>query len=567
MAFVMAENVVISEGQSKRRTAIAADDTSLASKVERDMRTVAKGGQPEHIIACVGRTLENPYSDVADMNAVMGYVRTSQTGPHYLAITELTGLLNQSPREEFRPTADGRALYAACRQDSHAVWRALLGLPSYRRYLEYQLLSLFVSARARNAQLAGQLEAVAYAAFPDFRARMESLRKLLRLDTHSADHALDLLRNPQSIEPVAWEALRGWAGAQGLGPGKTELTRSAEIAATLAETAKIPLHLDAEWLHPTELLAVLLLIAARLRGQGVIISHAGSVGLATAIEALERGGADIRVETRGSSQVAALVPAVSLRISHTLTLPVLSQASQTSALARSVTLVSEVIRAQQQTGADGVERASVNLDDLALRCSYELTGHIGEFVSHSAADDMTQVASSVTIGPLAPLASDLQRRDVSYHFLNEAVHVSRGATRPGIAVLLTDWLLERKATPRDLLAIHPHLSLLYLIAADIGAQAELLSRADSGWYLEGQPLVTALDKRLRRLGYEVWDERYRDRSDLLAGLGTRLVEQGLRAGVLQPGDGNGLLLEAPSSFGYYDASELLSVEPAGRPAR
>ncbi|MGH2516948.1 MAG: hypothetical protein ACRDHP_14950 [Ktedonobacterales bacterium] len=531
------------------------------------MRTVAKGGQPEHIITCIERALENPYGDEADMNAAMGYLRTSQTGPHYLAMTELTGLLDETPRQHFRPTAAGRALYLAAREDDRAIWRALLGLPAYRRYLELKLLLSFISYRVRNAQLTSQLEAAAYEAFPGFRSRVESLRSAFGLNVQSAERALDLLRNPAPLEPVAWEALRGWAAAQGLGPAKSELTCAADIGATLASATEIPLHLDADWLKPIELLAVLLLVAARRRGQGILISRFGSSPLATAVETLRRGGVDIRLETRGGAQAAALVPAVSLRIRNARTLVTMLDDTRNSTLAASAALVSEVLGSQMQTGAGGMERAYVNLDDLAQRCSYELSGQIGEFVGHSAADEMPQVTSSVTIGLPIPLASDLQRHGVYYRFLDEAVRVGGCAARPGIAVLLTNWLLEREAPPRDLLAIHPHLSLLYLIAADAGVQAELLSRRDSGWYLDGRPLVTALDERLRRLGYEVWDERYRDRDELVASLGARLVEQGMRAGVLQPGDGGTAPLEAPSAYGYYDAAELLTAEPAGRPTR
>lgn len=561
------EDVVPSENQDKRRAATAPGGSSLTLEVESAMRTVAKGGQPEHVITCIERSLENPYSDVADMNAAMGYIRASQTGPHYLNITELTGLLDQTPREDFRPTASGRALYVAFRHDHRAIWRALLGLPAYRRYLESQVLSLFISYRPRNAQLAAQLEAATYEVFPAFRSRAESLRSAFRLEEHGADRALDILRNPAALEPVAWEALRGWAGAQGLGSGKSELTRIAEIAGTLADAAEIPLHLDAEWLRSVELLAVLLLVAARRRGQGVIISRFGTGMLTPAVENLRRGGVDIRLETRGGAQVAALVPAVSLRIRDARALMTMLDATRSSTLAASAALVSKALGSQMQTGADGMERAYVNLDELALRCGYELSGEIGELVGHSAADEMPQVASSVTIGSPAPLASDLGRAGAGYRFLDEAVRVSRGSGRPGIAVLLTDWLLEHEAPPRDLLAINPHLALLYLIAADVGAHAELLSRHDSGWYLQGAPLISALDDRLRRLGYEVWDERYRDREELVAALGLRLVEQGLRSGVLEPGDGSASPLEAPSSYGYYDASELLTVEPAGRPTR
>jgi len=547
--------------------ATAPDGSPLTSEVENAMRTVAKGGQSRKIITCIECALENPYGDIADMNAAMGYVRTSQTGPHYLAVTELTGLLDETPGQHFRPTAMGRALYTAFHQDKQVIWQALLGLPAYRRYLESQVVSLFIAYHARNTYLASQIEAAAYEAFPGFRSRVESLRSAFGLNGQNTERALDLLRNPAALEPVAWEALHGWAGAQGLGASKSELTRAAEIAATLANAAEIPLHLDADWLPPVELLAMLLLVAAHRRGQGVIISRFGSGMLVTAVENLRRGGVDIRLESRGAALAAALVPAVSLRIRNPRALMTMLDGTRSSTLAASAALVSEALGSQMRTGIGGMERAYVNLDDLAQRCGYELSGQIGEYVGHAAADEMPQATSSVTIGLPIPLASDLQRHGVRYRFLDEAMRVARRAAQPDIAVLLSDWLLEREAPPRDLLAVHPHLSLLYLIAADAGGQADLLSRRDAGWYLNGRPLVTALDERLRRLGYEVWDERYRGRNELLTSLGARLVEQGMRAGVLQPGDGSAAPLEAPSSYGYYDAAELLTIEPAGRTSR
>ena len=216
--------------------------------------------------------------------------------------------------------------------------------------------------------------------------------------------------------------------------------------------------------------------------------------------------------------------------------------------------------------ADGLARGALDLDQLAQACLGDLRDVLGEPAAHPAATEWIESPSRVTIGPPLPLPTDLSRLGQEYTFLEEAARVRAGRARPGVAVLLTEWLLECEDPPDALLASNPHLALLYLIAADIGSQADLLGRGAAGWTLDGAPLVAALDDRLRALGYEVWDERYAGNAAALGALGQRLVEHGLRAGILRTG-GMGGLLDAPDSRWYFKAIELLAVAPVGRSMR
>ena len=92
----------------------------------------------------------------------------------------------------------------------------------------------------------------------------------------------------------------------------------------------------------------------------------------------------------------------------------------------------------------------------------------------------------------------------------------------------------------------------------------MLSRRDGDWYFAGTPLVQALDDRLRGLGFAVWDEAYADDEPRQHALGAALVEQGLSLGVLEASENSAALLEAPASYGYYGAVELLEAQPLSR---
>lgn len=526
--------------------------------------SVTKIAHPGLIVTCVEQTLANPYSQVSEMIQAMNYARYSQSGRQHLALSQLTGLLEPFPPSWLRPTLAGRELLAQSRAAPERIWLTLMALSGYRRHLEYELLGLLKTNQRRNAGLGEQVQRLIDAAFPAFRARAAHIEQRLPR-AESPGEALRWRRErDDALEGLAPAALSDLAYAQGFSEGKSDMTRATEIAAALAQAASIPLHLDTARLMKNQFLVLLLMAAARQREQGVVISQSAPGPLAQVVYELQNIGVDIRIEERGTLQVAALVPAVALRqgewdrllsIQHALDDPILHTVEE---------IAWEVIRAQVAMGADGQARGGVALEDLARAFTHSLTDGIGEFVGHSAADAMEPVASSLTIGGPLPLASDLPRVGRPYRFLDEAVQARERRTRPGVAVLLSRWLLEQDAAQESLLAIHPHLALLYVIAADAGGLADLLARSQGGWYLAGEPLVTALDARLRGLGYDVWDEGYQGQRETIHELGRLLVEQGWRCRVLDPAPAEATSLSAPTSYGYYDAMNLLTAPTTSR---
>ena len=151
----------------------------------------------------------------------------------------------------------------------------------------------------------------------------------------------------------------------------------------------------------------------------------------------------------------------------------------------------------------------------------------------------------------------------SYRFLDDATKAHARGRRGAVAALLSEWLTEQRWQPEEAVSVHPHLALLYLIAADLDQRANMLSRRSAGWYFADTPLVVALDDRLRGLGYDVWDEAYRDDESRLHALSVALVEQGLSLGVLRVGE-SPAPLEASAKYGYYEAVELLDAQSLSR---
>lgn len=559
--------------QRKQRNVAGAGERTLPQEVQSEMREISKGGQPNMLARCVEQALANPYSGTVEMNQAMGYVALSTVGPHYLNISLLAGLLTETSQGWLRATQAGRALAAGGTTHFTGVWNALLSLPVYRRYLEYKILTIKERNRARSAVEFQQIETAAYEAFPAFRNRAVSIQQMLALDDLNPDRAIAVLRSPPTLEPVGWEALHAWMSAHGLGPQRVHLSRAREIAQALAQAASIPLTVSSEWLEPAQLLALLLLIAARQRGQGVMLAagvgagRSGSSVLARAVDVLRRSGLDIRLEQRSYGPVATLIPAITLRIASAAALNRLMEIGSTD-LAEVIHLVVTTLNATLCVGLDGEVRGAIAPAELASRLDAAGYDGAGAFTSAAAADEIAAAESALLVGAPLPLASDLPLLGCDYRFLREAV-AGRGARgwRGGVAALLSEWSVQQRRPPVDELAVNPHLALLYLIVADMDERTHAIRRHDMGWLVPDTPLATALDDRLRALGYEVWDEGYCADAQRMRALGDALVEQGLSVGVLTPSDDPAFPLGAPTRYGYYDAVELLAVEPTRRPER
>lgn len=544
------------------------------------MRKITKGGQPVMVARCVGQALANPYSNGAAMNEAMGYTAGSDVGPHYLNMAILTGLLTETPQGWPRPTQAGRELVARDSgagedddADKNGVWDALLSLPAYRRFLEYKALTLAQRNRPYYLNIASQIEAAVYDAFPDFRQRAVSLQEMLQFDERTPSQTVTAMRKPPTLEPISAGTLSSWAAAQRLGSGRTDVTRATEIGRTLALAERIPLTVRSEWLTiPGQLLALLLLIAARQQRQGIVVARgagrSGATMLREAVDSLRLCGLDIRYEQRGEALIALLIPAVTLRIAS---LDALDALEGMSAAVAQVDQVARVVvaaaKAGLREGMDGEMRGEVAPADLATRCAEARFDGLGEFASAHAADDVPLVESAIRIGPPLPLATDLPPLGRDYRFLTDAIHSHARGRRGQVAVLLSEWLTQQRQPPEEALNVNPHLSLLYLVAADSDHRADMLSRRGAGWYFANMPLVRALDDRLRGLGYDVWDEAYHDDELRMHALGAALVEQGLSVGALRHSDNPGAPLEAPATWGYYEAIDLLDVEPARRRRR
>lgn len=129
-----------------------------------------------------------------------------------------------------------------------------------------------------------------------------------------------------------------------------------------------------------------------------------------------------------------------------------------------------------------------------------------------------------------------------------------------IGVVLCDDLLGQSWDVAQHLAGNAHLALLTVIAADEGNLADYLFRLEGGWRLAGTTLVSALDALLLALGYDVWNERYREDPDQQTRLGDALVALAERLNIVKV---VGARLEAVNGVAtrlYYDACDRSFIQ-------
>lgn len=145
-----------------------------------------------------------------------------------------------------------------------------------------------------------------------------------------------------------------------------------------------------------------------------------------------------------------------------------------------------------------------------------------------------------------------------FAFLRHADALARKQSVDPVAICLShDLLAQTWDAPRHL-AANAHLALLVLLAGDLADLADLVARADAGWSIAGEPLLPRLDGVLRALGFDVWDDIYRDNPALQATLAEELVALGGRLSLLQV---SGSQLEAVGSLAstvYYSGYDVLA---------
>ncbi|MGH2517064.1 MAG: hypothetical protein ACRDHP_15550, partial [Ktedonobacterales bacterium] len=145
-----------------------------------------------------------------------------------------------------------------------------------------------------------------------------------------------------------------------------------------------------------------------------------------------------------------------------------------------------------------------------------------------------------------------------FAFLRHADARGHSQSVDPVAVCLSrDLLTQTWDAPRHL-AANAHLALLVLLAGDLGDLADRIACGDAGWSIAGEPLLHRLDGVLRSLGYDVWDDLYRDTPALQTALAEELVALGVRLGMLETSGSRLEAVGSPASAVYYSGYDVLA---------
>ncbi|WIG57806.1 MAG: hypothetical protein OJF49_000551 [Ktedonobacterales bacterium] len=459
--------------------------------------------QPEKLRGLILHTLARPWAEVAEATQALGYVPGRPQGNEYLRLGTVGGLLAtapltcDAPAARMRPTPRGRAWLAAAARDPQDAARTLaLSLPAYRTHL-----------RAEQGSATGDAAAL--------------------------------------LDPAL---ARAWDARFGLGQ-RVQRRVALDGSSALIATAD---------LSGPALAALLLLLAAQSQGQGFACAEATAQGLPD----IERTITQLRL--LGVAIASDSVGCVAL--DERVDIAVHDCSAMTESLGAldgdfATALGVAWLQAQQFAWPQRAITASDLYAELLGTSATALTALL------VPPPPQTSDAARFADGQMLPCAFPALIADVGwveqsasavpFAFLAHADRLARGEAVAPLAVCLSAELLAQPWDAPRTLAANAHLALLTLIAYDSGALAEQVRRADDGWRLGGLPLISALDAALRALGYETWDEAYRDDPALVATLGDELVLLALRLGLARAVDET---LEAAGTLAnqvYYAAYDTL----------
>lgn len=481
--------------------------------------------KPHKIISLIEHALEHPWMSLPAVNAALNCVPNNPAGAEYLRLALATGMaatgrpaLRDTPI--VRPTALGRA------------WAFSPG----------KLLD-------RGRQIALSL--------PAYRAHVRSLCS----SDAQADSASDEVRRIGQEVIASWDRMCGFTTPQ-------------TACKALEQSAA---HIPTDMLGGPALPMLLLLLVAQTQGQGLSLRAIDAALSGRASEALDRLhalGLSLAEDDLGRIALAELVNLALVSPWNVEYALATSEGSASVALAQAwrgtlapasahhTLHMSNLYNELRMIGSDLLYDALVTpptatpeyaryVDAEAPFCGFPLL----------AAD--WAMADSELPGPDTPPLETI----VSYTCRGD-----RQANLPPVGVALCDELIAQPWEVERHLAGNAHLALLTVIAADEGNLAERLRRSDAGWLLDSMPLIPAFDALLRSLGYDPWDEHYREDADRKIRLGRELVALAERLNLIQVNDARLEAVGGVATRVYYDAcgrgfTDRISVVLSALPVR
>lgn len=476
-----------------------------------DISMLRYARKPHNLAHLIAYAVEHPWMPLSQASGALNCVPNNPAVTEYLWLGLTAGLVaigRPSPEDALaiRPTARGRAWISAARSPRGRAESLMLSLPGYRAHVRA------LSAAAQGIGLAD--------------AEPERLS-----ETVSA----------------AWDRLCDFTLPQTA--ANSLIFRPAIVSTDALVGPALP--------------ALLLLLAAQTQGQGIArgaldvalggradegLARLRALGVALAEEVAPGAAGAGRVALAERVTVALASPAGVAETLAAIAAPQLPLA-QAFGDALLVAAGERALRASDLYGA-----LQMLADDWlydALAPAPATTPESARFVD---ADlplcGFQSLVCDWALANATPPDADTRARETIVSFTCGA---GREPGLPPMGVALCDELLAQPWDVARHLAGNAHLALLTIIAAHEGGLAERLSIADVGWRFDGAPLITALDALLRSLGYDPWDEGYRDDPNRTLHLGAELVAL---AGRLRLVEACGARLEALSGAAtgvYYEA--------------
>jgi hypothetical protein len=425
----------------------------------------------------VWHALEHPWTEISSVQAVLGLVGTGTQGSEYHRLGVRCGVLSdgQVPGRGdglvFRPTRWGRTWAAGERAGRDAA--------TIQRELALSLLPYRRHLRGITA------------------------------------------RGKQAITPLSPLVEATWDQRLGLAPGDSESRIALESTAAFIVARQV---------RRSALVLLLLLLAAQSHGLGVAPEALALDDVAEAIEHLRAHGIALLTDAAGR---AALDERVTLGVDDVHALETRLRGFKSPIAGALADAWCAIAPSVARAGKARAEDFSVALQAVAPELLQEMLTTPPEAVSDTAR--YGEGAFVACDFPLLVGDFGWSREQITapFAFWHDADARARDPLRAPLGICLGVDLMRWPWTAPQHLGANAHLALLTVLASDLGGLAEHLHRGDTGWELSAEPLVIGLDRALRALGYDIWDEHYRDDPEALDALGNALVALGERLGLLR----------------------------------
>lgn len=456
----------------------------------------------------VWHALEQPWTEISSAQAVLGFAHVGTQGSEYRRLGVHCGALadGQVPGRGdglfFRPTRWGRAWAARGRDDGDTAnlqRKLALRLPPYRRHLR------------GVSQVEGQSVAL--------------------------------------LSPLV---LAMWERRLGLAPGTPQALAAVEATAAFVHQREV---------RRSALALLLLLLAAQSHGLGVALAALTPGG--NTVEAIEHLRAQgIALVTDGAGR-AALDERVTLGVDD-------AQALEHRLRDMDTPLATALADAWHTVQPQFTAAGELCAAELFTALQAEAPALVREVVTTApeAVSDVARYAEGtlVDVG-FAQLVGDFgwarEQVRTPFAFWRDADARAADPVRAPMGICLCEHLMQWPWDAPRHLAANAHLALLAVLASDLGGLAERIHHGDAGWELSGGPLVSGLDRALRGLGYDLWDEHYRDDLAALDALADALMTLGERLGLLHSEGPSVVAIGSLASDLYYGAY-YAEHDPIGR---